>query len=1094
MDIEQRAMHLSFSLLIVCFLIAFTEPSLAFAPKFRSAASIKRISDLRKMSQDEASAPCNGYISSEDLSFADESTLQASRRAAFERLQTTVRSLAEFEGPENISLIRSERHDSADDGKATAAVVPVNSLIFQVTSRKDPLLVILASSDRVDIKKLEFYLEQGEDDERISASLTPPDLVEQECGFPPQSVPPLGHTTRSIRTIVDSHLLNRESDTPIFLLGGGGHPLIGCRIAVDTLLKLEGTEVADISSTSSSSTVAEENGPPRLQETSSNDDFPKPFFPIAPPDTETAAYVVKHPNEPNPLKPQPITIVGRINGVRRISQRLAFCDLAPPNYAGSKSNTKLDQYDLPWKSGTDGYDMAVQLIAGKTFCKNRGDIDGPAMLKQFKVGQLVLVQGKTNVGNRESIGHWVEKRSLHIVVWDYQLLNEDSMMMASSPAVYTQPVTVKMQSDTTISNLPPLSNAELRRRKLSASVAPPPRAANGQMDYLRLSDIFEQPTIKVVDNLYSVTSFAQDLTSVATEQTNGDCTSPLMVGVDAEWKPSFMMDSPANPQPVLLLQISIQELQTVYLLDLQALLRPVLDPLDGMNELEIATSTALSQLFTSTTFIKTGFQLMADLKRLAGSYPHMEAFRIYHGIVEVSTVAKKATQLAKVRNARQLITSLSRLTKYVLEKPLDKEQQISDWSKRPLSPQQQEYASLDAAVLPMLFEKSLEIAGASWLPAIADDDGLSLRLGRWKDDPSFMRAISSIRFLFLENDDPAAVRKLKAKKVVSDRYIVAQSWAEGMEEPMMPSMPSHGGDGPYTDVSGNLRVPSILVTLNYNKDDPGGDEPLSELIGSRVGKSKDSCLEPLLRDNPDFPEEAKLEYHHRSGYVEFADSVALYVNMPLKPGGQSPRGYPNIWIDEGKSMTWFLRDNEWNDGTTRIAKKLLGTEDGNTNGAHSPISPTGAILFVRMGRKEFLFCGRCRVTEPEDTSAMTEKKDWGLVELHLELQDWDELQSCTDFTSMTTARTERDNEDDVSTVASQHDCSPSRLAALVLEGDVVGAMGLALSNQPPSEQERSIDVGLATLKRIVSQGGDEESSDAKNAMDVLTLLSQKFVS
>ena len=243
-------------------------------------------------------------------------------------------------------------------------------------------------------------------------------------------------------------------------------------------------------------------------------------------------------------------------------------------------------------------------------------------------------------------------------------------------------------------------------------------------------------------------------------------------------------------------------------------------------------------------------------------------------------------QLAKIRNARHVIASLSRLTKYLLDKPLDKEQQISDWSVRPLVKAQQEYASLDAAVVPILFERSLKLVDAYWL-----DEGL--KLGRWKDDASFARSISSIRFIFLDDDDPAAFQKLKAKKIVSDQYIVTQTWVDGHEMPTMPSLPSNNSEGSYTDVSGIRRIPSLLVNLSHNLN----QDISTELIGQRIGRSKESCVDALLHGNLDMPEGSRLEYPQRAGYIEFADGLALFVNMPSRPGDPSPRGYPNFWLD-----------------------------------------------------------------------------------------------------------------------------------------------------------------------------------------------------
>jgi hypothetical protein len=376
--------------------------------------------------------------------------------------------------------------------------------------------------------------------------------------------------------------------------------------------------------------------------------------------------------------------------------------------------------------------------------------------------------------------------------------------------------------------------------------------------------------------------------------------------------------------------------------------------------------------------------------------------------------------------------------------------------------------------VPILFEKSLKLADADWL-------GEGLKIGRWKDDASFMRSISSIRFIFLADDDPAAVQKLKAKKIVSDQYIVTQTWTEGHEMPLMPSLSSWDGEGSYTDVSGIRRIPSRIVNLSHNPI----QNVSTNLVGQRIGRSKDSCLQALLSGNLDMPEGSRLEYSQRAGYIEFADGIALFVNMPVRPGDPSPRGYPNFWLDDGRSMTWFLRENEWNQGTSRIAKKLL--ECGVDNA-----TPNTAILFVRMGRGEFLCCGRCRVAQHQDSEAKL--KEYGLEELYLDLLDWEHLQKCVDFTAM--ASKLEDREANLSAefgrnMPSELALSPSQLAEKVNQGNLVEAMAMALLEYP--ENEKSIGFGLQQLTEAL-RCVNETSPSIKLALLKLKDLSQTFKS
>ena len=862
-------------------------------------------------------------------------------------------------------------------------MIPINSLLFQADIEADMktvvVVVVVPSSDKVDVKKLEAHLEEDNHDKqmpnsRVSCSLVPADEVESKCGFPPKSVPPIGHAPHDLRILVDDSLYQQERRT--ILLGGGGHPRIGCLIGAQVLLMLEGTELANLTTAVADRKSDDEysvKDNTHLSERTKAFPQPttKPYFALAPPEMSQVEHILSNPDQPNPLKPIAFATVGRINGIRRMAKRLVFCDIAPPDYVGT--GTQLDSFDLPWLSALDHSEMSVQLIAGKTFCKNLGDEEGAEAIKNLRVGQLVLVEGKTNVGNRDSLRHWAEKRSLDIVVFNYRLLEGASFQQ---PRDIRRPGIEPQQSSSASLPLDP------KRPVFTNTAYPDPE------DCLELSDIFAamngDSPIEIVDTIEGVSAFHRQLEYMISSSTQSD-NSPLLVGIDCEWKPSFMLESPAEPQPVLLLQVSLQKLQRVYLFDLQSLLRPCLDPMAEQNEKEQAIASALTQLFRSKHLVKVGFQLMTDLRQLAGSYPHIEAFWNIEAVVELGSVCKIAMQMAQISHVRQWTSSLSKLSERFFAKPLNKQQQISDWSSRPLSVAQQEYAALDAAVTPAMLEKGLDLVEARW------DDGLRLR--RHGDDMAFSRAVSSIRFVFIDKGNPAAVRKLRAKKIVSEEWVVAQTWTTGEDEPRVPSIPI-GGNGPYVDSAGLLRVPaSALRILNSDENDI-----LKDLVGCRVGKSKDSCLEVLLTQNKEFPEGAKLEYHQRSGYVEFDDFVALFVNMPVRPGEPTPRrGYPNVWLDEGRCMTWFLRDNEWQDGNSGLAQKLIGKI--SSNGATTKEMPS-AVLFVRMDKGGFLCCGKCQIVLPEIDEGMEDKKDWSLQELLLELVDWDRLKSVADFTEM----------------------------------------------------------------------------------------------
>ena len=106
-------------------------------------------------------------------------------------------------------------------------------------------------------------------------------------------------------------------------------------------------------------------------------------------------------------------------------------------------------------------------------------------------------------------------------------------------------------------------------------------------------------------------------------------------------------------------------------------------------------------------------------------------------------------------------------------------------------------------------------------------------------------------------------------------------------------------------------------------------------------------------------------------------------------------------------MTWFLRGNDWRDGRSGLAQKLVfpvqsDGEDETLSETNTQDANAVLMLFVRIGNSgNFLCCGRCRAQRPEMSSATKKSNgdasDWELVQLNLELLDYDALLSCEDF-------------------------------------------------------------------------------------------------
>jgi hypothetical protein len=790
----------------------------------------------------------------------------------------------------------------------------------------------------------------------------------------------------------------RSGPAPYFAVGGPSD-----RYEVESLL----SKLIDIDNVSSSPSRVTKNVPITLQ------------------DGWDAVW--EHQQEPQILESNEIvTFVGRIGKVRRMARELSFCDLLPPDIDINNINGDGGFYDdsmdliYPWRNPITDTKMAVQLICGKTLCQNTGSNNA---IRQLHGGQLLLVNGRTNLQSKNSLRNWIYNQTLDIVVLSYVLLlpvpvtdtqqvvrsSSDRRRVASSRKISNNDSNnVNIDEclrlkDLYHSSSTEVDDAALFSTKLDIGIVNGETGVNGDK-----RDTIVSPNVVLVDDFDSVKRFTRDLsqllqsynvakkTGTTEDQLSTVSSSVGLVGIDCEWKPTFFLESSRDPQPVLVLQVSLHPLQRVYIFDLQTLLRPMMPQSQPMDKLEREVAFALEALFESKRLIKVGFHVVNDLRQLAASYPHVPALQFYNAVIEASTLGKKAIRHTQLGNAREATSSLTRLVTHYIGKPLNKMEQCSDWSKRPLTSDQIEYAALDAAVTPIMVEKMI-----SDLKVYIFMD--KPYLGRWESDMSFKTMIVSLRFVFVQTTDSNVQRKLKAKQIMGEPLIVSQSWITGDVPPKLPAIPETNSDGAYTDVHGVVQIPSVSVTIRSNFI---GDD-IDSMIGNRVGTSKDMCVANFLHRPISFPDGARLEYPQRSGFVEFKDGVILFVNMQSATGNRyKSKSYPNEWLQDGKILTWFLRENDWQQGQTSLAKKLLA--DPNS---------VVVTLFVRMGKAgDFICCGRCRVQDTEEINGYRSQSDrpdsWTLIKLNLILLDWKKLQLSINFQSLLNPGTDLNSETD----------------------------------------------------------------------------------
>ena len=168
----------------------------------------------------------------------------------------------------------------------------------------------------------------------------------------------------------------------------------------------------------------------------------------------------------------------------------------------------------------------------------------------------------------------------------------------------------------------------------------------------------------------------------------------------------------------------------------------------GLTVPEHVLSAMLSDIWVRPDVAILGFGLAYDLTRLHCSYPHLPccggAGRVVGSSVPGVPAATLGMQAFEAPTPPPLRThvdvlalarlcsrplaatqrvSLSRVCQRMLGRPLDKSQQCSRWSSRPLSPEQLRYAACDAHVLTAVFDKCLQVGlkppsrGWKWLAA-----------------------------------------------------------------------------------------------------------------------------------------------------------------------------------------------------------------------------------------------------------------------------------------------------------------------------------------------------------------------------------------
>ena len=391
---------------------------------------------------------------------------------------------------------------------------------------------------------------------------------------------------------------------------------------------------------------------------------------------------------------------------------------------------------------------------------------------------------------------------------------------------------------------------------------------------------------------------------------------PPIVGLDGEWKPG-------SRTPVSILQVATRT--DAFVVDLFAVAKR-----DAPDDAREAFDAFLHELLRSAEVYKLGFSFGYDLTRMKASYPHLASLRQRgdpRAMVDVKQLAHAASA-----NRSNLRVGLATLTKMVLGATLSKEQQCSDWSRRPLAPAQLAYAAADAFYLNLIFDKCIE-----------------------KSHGKLLRGLDDI----VAMGDPRAKGKhlpRKAKKALKKQAALAARLTRGA-----------GGGGLGAPGGGSGRRPDVAeVNVDFSATLASVGQAIA---GGRKGVAR------LLSSDKD------VRAAKRGGAVErWANAAVLYLSVGA-PGKKARAG--EFW-EEGERGDLFMRPDEATlEGTeaaitrTPLAACLSSARGKSVCGAEDPEAEEAcdvaadddaaddapaALLFMRRPPGNYVFCGRLETT------------------------------------------------------------------------------------------------------------------------------------
>eukprot|EP00536_Pseudo-nitzschia_multiseries_P015314 jgi/Psemu1/41967/gm1.41967_g len=479
----------------------------------------------------------------------------------------------------------------------------------------------------------------------------------------------------------------------------------------------------------------------------------------------------------------------------------------------------------------------------------------------------------------------------------------------------------------------------------------------------------------------------QDLeTSVATEDEGSNNTfghnEAILLkhawGLDCEWKPGpeCGLDS-----PVATLQLGTSK--KAFLIDLQTICRSQdRESLDQTSSMEIDLDRILLKLFRNPNLPLVGFGVIQDLGKLAASFPHLRCFSTYASVMDLQSVS---SVVFNNKRDRRILSSLQKMTAALLNKKIDKTQQISDWSFRPLSDEQISYALLDAAIIPLLLNTIVE-----------DSDVVERYNGQFFN--VHKNLLSTIRFTAVQPCKEGFVYEVSFGSIKSmlGKAFARQSWPTKMklEEPEPPKLVACQG---ISDDESSAPKVSKRERAHLRKigGTPGRTRPkpiqLKSLTGNLenlpipgifLGYTKESCAFRVVGHElfKTIPEGTYIGFNRRSGVLETSNAWILFCNF----GGEKAF---SEFSDNGRQLSFRVSSaaQSGRSSESSLYRKVVKNSQSLTTQRHRDEKEKQILLFAREStRTKYMYCGFCSCAEviPLDTETAS---------LVLKLEEYEEL-------------------------------------------------------------------------------------------------------